>query len=69
VSRGQRGGSPAVVNNVVPSIPILVTLMKVALVPSGTPVLTRSTRRNIREDGILHSHFRENLKSYITLTG
>jgi hypothetical protein len=31
--------------------------------------LTRASRRNIQEDGILHSHRRENLKSYITLTG
>jgi hypothetical protein len=29
----------------------------------------RATRRNIPEDGILHSHCRETLKSYITLTG
>jgi hypothetical protein len=28
-------------------------------------VLTRATRRNIPEDTILHSHRRENLKSYI----
>jgi hypothetical protein len=27
-------------------------------------VLTRATRRNIPEDGILHSHRRETLKSY-----
>jgi hypothetical protein len=27
-------------------------------------VLTRATRRNIPEDGTLHSHRRENLKSY-----
>jgi hypothetical protein len=26
-------------------------------------------RRNIPEDDILHSHFRENLKSYTALTG
>jgi hypothetical protein len=32
-------------------------------------VLTRATRRNIPEDRILHSHRRENLKSYIALTG
>jgi hypothetical protein len=32
-------------------------------------LLTRATRRNIQEDGILHSHRRENLKSYIALTG
>jgi hypothetical protein len=30
---------------------------------SETPVLTRATRRNITEDGILPSHRRENLKS------
>jgi hypothetical protein len=35
-----------------------------------TSVLTRATRRNIREDAILHSrHRRENLTSYIALTG
>jgi hypothetical protein len=28
-------------------------------------LLTGATRRNIPEDGILHSHRRENLKSYI----
>jgi hypothetical protein len=35
----------------------------------GTSVLARATRRNIPEDGILHSHRPENLKSYIALTG
>jgi hypothetical protein len=34
---------------------------------SETSVLTRSTRRNIPEDTILHSHRRENLKSYTEL--
>jgi hypothetical protein len=49
--------------NVVPSSPILVTLMMKALRSSETSVLTRPTRRKIREDGILHSHRREHLKS------
>jgi hypothetical protein len=36
---------------------------------SETSVLTRVTRRNIQEDGILHGYRREKLKSYIALTG
>jgi hypothetical protein len=30
-------------------------------------VSTRATRRNIPENGILHSHRRENIKSYIII--
>jgi hypothetical protein len=44
-------------------------LMMEAPRSSETPVLTKATRRKISEDGILHSHRRKNLTSYIALTG
>jgi hypothetical protein len=53
--------------NVVPSSPILVTIMMEAMHSPQISVLTRTTRRYIPEDGILHSHRRENFKSYIAL--
>jgi hypothetical protein len=51
--------------HVVPSSPVLVTLMMDALRCPETSVLTRATWCNIPEDSSLHSHRRENLKSYI----
>jgi hypothetical protein len=43
--------------NVVPSSPILVTLMMESIHSSETSVLTRTTWRHIPEDGILQSKF------------
>jgi hypothetical protein len=34
-----------------------------------TSVLTRATRRHITESGILHSHRREKLRSYVGIVG
>jgi hypothetical protein len=53
-----------VTTNFVPSSPILVTMMMEALSSSETSLLTRATWRNVPEDATLHSHHRENLKSY-----
>jgi hypothetical protein len=49
--------------SVAPISPILLTLMD-ALSSSETSIFTRTTRHNFEEDSVLHSHRRENLKSY-----
>jgi hypothetical protein len=41
--------------------------MMEAIRSSETSVLTKNTRRKIPEDGFLHSHRRENLKSFSTV--
>jgi hypothetical protein len=48
----------------VPSSLILSTLIMEPIHSSETLVLTRATWHQIQEDGILHSHCCENLKSY-----
>jgi hypothetical protein len=56
--------------NLVPSSPILFTLMTEAICSSETSVLKRATRRNIQEGGIHHSHCREYINyfdSYVTV--
>jgi hypothetical protein len=59
----------AVTANVFPSSTILFRLMMEAIRYFEPSVFTTATRRNIPEDGILHSQSRETLKSYIALTG
>jgi hypothetical protein len=54
--------------NVVPSSPIFVTLIMEATNSSETSILTKAAH-HISEDGILHSHSRVNLKTYIALAG
>jgi hypothetical protein len=48
---------------------ILFNLIMEAIRSSEKSILTRATWRHVPEDGIHHSHRRENLKSYIALTG
>jgi hypothetical protein len=53
-----------VTDYVVPSALILSTVMIEAIVPYEMSVLTRATRRQMPEGGIIHSHRHEILISY-----
>jgi hypothetical protein len=55
--------------SVAPTLQIVTNLIMEAICSSETSVLTRVTRRDIAENGILHIHRRERIKSYIALTG
>jgi hypothetical protein len=57
-----------VTSDIIPSLPILVTLMIEAMRSSETSILIRASRRNIPEDCIIRSHRHENLKSYNNLS-
>jgi hypothetical protein len=57
-------GTLLVTDNIVFSLLVLFTLMMEAISSSEMLGLTRATRRHDPEDGILHSHYREILKSY-----
>jgi hypothetical protein len=65
VTRNRRTLQLLVTANVVPGSPILVTLLMEALRSSETSVLTRTTLRNIQEDGILQLMFALNLVTWI----
>jgi hypothetical protein len=55
--------------NIVPNSQILIALMMVAIRSSETSVSQDPHGVTSQGEGILHSHRRENLKSYMTLTG
>jgi hypothetical protein len=62
IIRVTRIGDLLVTANVIPTSPILVTLMMEAIHSAETSVLIRATGSHIPKDGILHSHLLEDIK-------
>jgi hypothetical protein len=54
--------------DIVPTSPILVTLMMEAVCSSEMLVLTRGTWHHIAEGGMLRSHLHDDLRSYLLST-
>jgi hypothetical protein len=48
---------------------LIVSTLTIEMFSSDTSVLTTARRHHIPEDGILQDHRRENLRSYVVLTG
>jgi hypothetical protein len=67
IIRMQRIRELGTIANIVSNSLILPTLVMKAIFSSETSAFTRATSIHIPEDGIIHNHRRQNLKSYVLL--